>query len=56
MTSGFDRAFIAMGVDADELSHVRGRSILYAGLTIMALAGLGLIAGIVLNFSQSGPV
>lgn len=51
MTRSFDRAFVAMGVDAEDLSRVRGRTVIYVGLTLMAAGTLALVAGILTNLS-----
>lgn len=51
MTRTFDRAFVAMGVNADDLSRVRGRKIIYLGLSLMVLGTLALGAAIVSNLA-----
>lgn len=55
MTATFDRAFIALGVDAHDLTSVKGRSAIYAGLMVMAVAGVTLLGGICSNLA-SGPI
>lgn len=49
MTNSFDRFFISQGLDATDLVGVKSRVAFYAAFSVMALAGLGLIAGIVAN-------
>ncbi|WP_158548654.1 hypothetical protein [Parvularcula marina] len=55
MTAIFDRAFVALGVDAHDLTSVKGRSAIYVGLMAMAVAGVTLAGGIVTNLA-GGPV
>lgn len=49
MTALFDRAFVALGVDAQELTGVKGRSALYLGLVALAAANTVLLGGICRN-------
>ena len=55
MTATFDRAFVALGVDAQDLMTVKGRSAIYFGLIGMAMASATLVAGICSNL-VGGPV
>lgn len=55
MTAIFDRAFVALGVDAHDLTSVKGRSAIYLGLMAMAAAGVTLLGGICSNL-VSGPI
>lgn len=55
MTALFDRAFIALGVDAGELTDVRGRSAIYLGLIGMTVAAATLVGGICVNIA-GGPI
>ncbi|WP_158548652.1 hypothetical protein [Parvularcula marina] len=55
MTAIFDRAFVALGVDAHDLTSVKGRSAIYLGLMAMAVACLSLVGGICSNL-VGGPV
>ncbi|WP_158548656.1 hypothetical protein [Parvularcula marina] len=52
MTRTFDRAFVAMGVDAKDLTAMRGRSVIYAGLIMMAAGALLLGAAIISNIAS----
>lgn len=54
MTKAIDRAFVSLGVDAQDLSDFRGRSVIYAGLVMMGIASTALAASIVLNLMSSG--
>lgn len=49
MTAIFDRAFVAIGVDAQDLTSLKGRSAIYVGLMGMAVASLTLVGGICTN-------
>ena len=51
MTAIFDRAFVALGVDAHDLTNLKGRSAIYFGLTAMAVASATLVGGICTNLA-----
>ncbi|MEM9233313.1 MAG: hypothetical protein AAGA69_03645 [Pseudomonadota bacterium] len=55
MTAIYDRVFVALGVDAHDLTSVQGRTGIYLGLTAMAVASLTLVGGICTNL-VGGPV
>lgn len=51
MTAIFDRAFIALGVDAHEITSLKGRTAIYLGLIAMAATAATLIGGIASNLT-----
>lgn len=51
MTNAFDRFFVTIGVDAQELADVKGRSAIYAGLVVFALTSSALVFGIAQNLT-----
>lgn len=55
MTALFDRAFVALGVDAQDLTSVKGRSSIYLGLMAMVVTSATLVGGIFSNLA-GGPV
>lgn len=55
MTAIFDRAFVALGVDAQDLMSVKGRSSIYFGLMAMVVTSATLVGGIFTNLA-GGPV
>lgn len=51
MTRTIDLLWIALGVNAEELTALKGRGVIYLGLGLMALASSVLVAGIASNLA-----
>jgi len=49
MTATIDRFWISRGIEATELTAVKGRAAFYAAFAAMGVTGLGLVAGIIGN-------
>lgn len=51
MTTTFDRFFVSRGVEARDLTAMKGRAFFYAAFTAMGGTGIALIAGILSNLA-----